>query len=85
MFYNYADNTCIYLCGNDIGNRFERMNAELLKLNEWRKANKLTLNVDKKMYMAFHREKIKTDNHKLSFGQTTLRETNQYKYLDIIL
>ena len=57
----------------------------LLKLNEWCKANKLTLNVDKKFYMAFHRAKIKTDNHKLSFGQATLRETNQYEYLGIII
>ena len=78
MFY-YADDTCIYLSGNDL----EHINADLLTLNEWYKADKLTLNVDNTFDMVFHRAKIKTDNHKLSSGQATLRETNQYKYVGI--
>ena len=31
----YADNTLIYFGGNEIEDLFERINADLLKLNEW--------------------------------------------------
>ena len=63
----YADNTLIYLSGNEIEDLFERINADLLKLNEWFKANILTLDFDKTLCMVFFRAKIKPDKLKLNW------------------
>ena len=51
----------------------------------WLNANRLTLNVDKTFYMLFHRKRIKTDNLKLTIGQSTLKQTSHCKYLWLII
>ena len=80
----YADDTCIYLRGSDIAALFDFLNVELYLLYEWLNANKLTLNVDRTIYMIFHRTRIKTDKLSLTIGQGTLKETSQHKYLGLI-
>ena len=74
----YADDTCIYMynSGSDINALFEVLNIELAAL---------ILNVDKTLYMLFHRKRIKTDNLKLTIGQDTLKQTSQCKYLRLII
>ena len=49
----FADDTTFQLSGPDIDFLFERANAELNKISEWFKANKLTLNVKKTKFMMF--------------------------------
>ena len=85
MYYNYADDTCIYLKGSDITALFDLLNVELNSLYEWLNTNKLTLNVDKTFYMIFHKIRIKTDELSLRIGQGTLKETSQHKYLGSII
>ena len=51
----YADDTSILLSGSDLQKLVHEMNTELELISEWLKANKLTLNIDKIYYMAFHR------------------------------
>ena len=51
----YADDTCIYINGSDIDALFDVLNIALAALLEWLNANKLTPNVDKTLYMLFHR------------------------------
>ena len=80
----YADDTCIYLRGNDITALFDLLNVELNSLYEWLNAIKLTLNVDKTFHIIFHRPRIKTDKLSLRIGQGTLKETSQHKYLGTI-
>ena len=46
MYYNYADDTCVYLRGSDITTLSDLLNVELNLLYEWLYANKLTLNVE---------------------------------------
>ena len=49
----YADDTCIYLRGNDITALFDLLNVELNSLYVWLNANKLTLNVDENILHDF--------------------------------
>ena len=77
--------TRVYISGSDINALFDELNIELAALLEWLNANKLTLNVDKTFYMLFHRRRIKTDNLKLTIGQSTLKQTSQCKYLGLII
>ena len=46
MYYNYADDTCVYLRGSDIVALSDLLNVELNLLYEWLHANKLILNVE---------------------------------------
>ena len=43
----YADDTCVLISGNHLSNLIDRLNKELISLNTWFKANKLSLNTKK--------------------------------------
>ena len=51
----YAGDTSIFLSGRDLDKLIRELNAELVLVTEWLKANKLTLNIEKTYYMVFHR------------------------------
>ena len=40
----YVDDTCVLISGNYLNDLIDRLNIELLSLNNWFKANKLSLN-----------------------------------------
>jgi exonuclease III len=50
---SFADDTTISLSSPNISELYNRMNHELLKLNDWFQANKLCLNVKKTKYILF--------------------------------
>ena len=43
----FADDTNLFYSHNDVKELFQTMNAELIRLNDWFCANKLSLNTDK--------------------------------------
>ena len=49
----YADDTNVFLTGNDMNVMISTMNVELEKLLLWLQINKLKLNVNKTHYMTF--------------------------------
>ena len=54
----------------------EILNAELVLVTEWLKANKLTLNTEKTYYMVFHRGRRKTlQNVKLQMDDKIIKES----------
>ena len=61
-FILYADDTtltsplCTFTHGaqNDVSHVSSQINSELLKISDWLKVNKLSLNLDKTKYMIFH-------------------------------
>ena len=53
-FINFADDTTLFTTLNNHDNINETINEELSKFNNWLKANKLSLNVNKTKVMAFH-------------------------------
>ena len=52
-FILFADDTNIFIHGNNLDNMIQTLNEELRILNEWFIVNKLSLNVDKTNYIIF--------------------------------
>ena len=69
----YADDTCVLIRGNHLNDHIDRLNIELISLNNWFKANKISLYTKKFFFMIFHRSRTKPnvinkvviDNHEL--------------------
>ena len=47
----YADDTCVLISGNHLNNLIKMLNIELITLNNWFKANKLSLNTKKNYFL----------------------------------
>ena len=60
----YDDDTSVIMSGNDLKNPLQSVNSELclVLLNTCLKSNKLSLNVNKILYLVFHRAIIKGDH-----------------------
>ena len=56
----FADDTSVFIQGDQLDDIADKMNIELKKLVAWLNANKLSLNIDKTQYMIF-----RTSNRKL--------------------
>ena len=56
----YADDTCVLISGNHINDLIDRLNTELTSLNNWFKANKLSLNPKKIIFYDFSSFQNKT-------------------------
>ena len=50
----FANDTNLFCSHKNIENLFFTMNNELAKINEWFKANKLSLNIKKTKFTLFH-------------------------------
>ena len=57
----FADDTNLFYEYNDLKTLFSLVNQELQKINEWFKANKLSLNVEKIKYSLFHKPSRRDD------------------------
>ena len=68
----YADDTNIFLSGNNIDSTVEEFNLELNNLNIWFKANRLSLNTTKTHLMLFS-----TNRHVLNTAQINVKIDNQ--------
>ena len=49
----FADDTCVLLSGKNLNTLVALMNTELISLNNWFKANKLSLNTKKVIFYDF--------------------------------
>ena len=56
----YADDTCVLISGNHLNDLIDRLNTELISLNNWFKANKLSLNTKKNIFYDFSSFQNKT-------------------------
>ena len=83
----YAEDTCVLISGNHLSNLIDRLNTELISLNNWFKANKLSLNTKKKsFFMIFHRSRIKPNVfNKVVIDNHELTQVNSAKYLGVII
>ena len=62
LFKIYADDTCVLISGTHLNDLIDILNTELISLNNWFKANKLSLNTKKtSFFMVFHRSRIKSN------------------------
>ena len=51
----FAGDTNLFYSNKNIDKLFETVNAELLNINKWFQANKLSLNPNKTKYVLFHK------------------------------
>ena len=61
----FADDTSIFLEGDNLNTLFTVINKELNKLSIWLASNKLTLNTDKSHYVIIHRARLKQTKIKI--------------------
>ena len=61
------------------------MNLELIKLNIWLQANKLTLNTTKTHYMVFDRGKKQSGNNLLTLNNKSIGYVKFTKFLGVII
>ena len=82
----YADDTCVLISGIHLSNIINRLNIELISLNNWFKADKLSLNTKKSFFMIFHPSRIKPNViNKVVIDNHELTEANSTKYLGVII
>ena len=60
-FVHFADDTTVFRKGGDLNELFTVVNRELTYVDEWLRANKLSLNVNKTTYMIFSNKSKVTD------------------------
>ena len=83
----YADDTCVLINVNHLNDLIYMLNTELISLNSWFKANKLSLNTKKIIFfMIFHRSRIKPNVIiKVVIDNHLLIQVNSAKYLGVII
>ena len=83
----YVDDTnCVLISGNHLSNLIDRLNTELISLNNWFKAKKLSTNTKQSFFMIFHRSRIKPNViNKVVIDNHELTEVNCTKYLGVII
>ncbi|XP_065645348.1 uncharacterized protein LOC136075839 [Hydra vulgaris] len=54
MTIMFADDTNLLLTSNDLTTLFRNMNTELIKISNWFKSNKLSINIEKTKWMLFY-------------------------------
>jgi hypothetical protein len=82
----FADDTNAFLTGNDLNELESTMNEELLKLVEWLRSNKLSLNVTKTHFIIFRppRKKVVKKIH-IMIGDSEIDEVQSTKFLGVII
>ena len=79
-FHFFADDTNLFLNNPNILNLETNLNVELEKVSQWLYGNKLSLNIEKTSFVAFHSPQRRI-THKLNMS---VKSDNQVKYLGLI-
>ena len=77
----FADDTTIYVTGNDIENLYIDMNAQLSQATDWFRANKLSVNGTKTNFMLFTNKNVQNNHSTLSINNINISQVNQTKIL----
>ena len=82
----FADDTNIFITGKNIINLLNIMNNELLKINDWMNANKLSLNAVKTQYMIINgTKKLPPMDYNININGIQINRVNSVKFLGIII
>ena len=80
----FADDTNLFYSHKDIRNLKSTLNNELIKISEWFKANKLSLNADKSHYMLFG-QNTSLQNIIIKIDNNIISKVNKIKFLGVII
>ena len=84
-FLLFADDTTIFIQGQNINEMIITLNSELLKLSNWLKSNQLTINVSKTFYMVSSRTNIDLDNINIKIEDNVINRVSHIKFLGVII
>ena len=85
----FADDTNLFYDHKNVIKLFATVNEELMNINDWFMANKLSLNIEKTKYSLFHKPSrvddvpLKLPN--LSINNQEIKRTSYAKFLGVIL
>ena len=82
----FADDTSVFIHGDQLDDIANKMNIELKKLVAWLNANKLSLNIDKTQYMIFrtsNRKLIKPT--KLEINDNAIKQVSSTTFLGVTI
>ncbi len=80
----FADDTLLYVYGNDMEEMSERMSRDLKRIEDWLKANKLKVNEQKTKVMQLQSGRT-SDVVNLTMNGVALETVNSIKYLGILI
>ena len=85
-FILFADDSTLYASHGDLRHLVHLVNDDLTNINNWVKANKLTLNIEKTKCVIFHRNKKKPTPHEpVKLGNIALKEEQSIRFLGVIV
>ena len=85
MPFLFADDTNLFISGDNSQKLYEAANNDLNAIAEWLKVNRLSLNVKKTHYMVFSNTKITSANTELKIEGETISEVTKTKFLGVII
>ena len=78
----FADDTCLFASNKNIEVLIESVNQDLRSVNNWLKANKLSLNIEKSNYIIFNRrKKIPPDIPNIMIDNVSLKKVPDINFL----
>jgi hypothetical protein len=86
-FILFADDTNLFFSGDDLWKLMSSVNTELIKLSDWFKSNKLSLNIKKTNYIIFGNKKIpkSLNQFQLSIDGNILEQVENTKFLGVYI
>ena len=84
-FLHFADDTTIFLSGDNLTTLYADMNEELEKVNQWLQSNRLSLNTDKTKYMLFTHKNVDHQSFNIKINNSVISHVNHIKFLGITI
>ena len=84
----FADDTNLLYSNQNLNDLFATVNSELECINQWFKANKLSLNIEKTKYTLFHKRSAINEISAipdLKIGSKNIEKTSSIKFLGVML
>ena len=81
----FADDSNLFIGGNDADLTMETLNTELKEISIWLKANKLTLNIKKTHFMIFSSKNKPHPDMNINIDGEIINETSKTKFLGVII
>ena len=84
-FVLFADDTNLFISGNNVEYLCKQINNELAKINLWFKLNKLSLNISKTNFMIFSNNSLEGKNINLQIDGKVIEQVCETKFLGVII
>ena len=85
-FHLFADDSNLFYSHKNLHSLEEKLNHEFININEWLRANKLSLNVEKSNFVIFHPHQKKSPFPLISkYAISILKKKKCFKYLGIFI